>query len=204
LRLHHIKELAMELLTVKETANLLRVSPITIRRYIASGRLPAERVGRGIRVRRKAIEELVTPVVVPGESRGPTDWSRKPPEYADEDMAEIWSPSTPGEVAWVPIDRLDEYLDEASDGDELPLRNIIDLGRSNGSADAMNDGYESLPGIVESETDSSGDIEDDAAKKLPTVLKALGISVGIFRTGQPTNIAEHKDDYLAEAFEFKG
>ena len=52
----------MELLTVKETARLLRVSPITVRRYIASGRLPAERVGRGIRVRREAIEGFVTPV----------------------------------------------------------------------------------------------------------------------------------------------
>jgi excisionase family DNA binding protein len=194
----------MEFLTVKETARLLRVSPITIRRYIASGRLPAERVGRRIRVRRKAIDGFVTPVVLPAESKGPTDWSRKPPEYADEDLAEIWSPSTPGGVAWVPIDRLDEYLDEANDGDELPLRNMIGLGRSNGSADAVNDRRESLPGVVESETDSWGNIEDEAAEKLPTVLEALGISVGIFRTGQPTNIAEHKDEYLAEAFEFKG
>jgi excisionase family DNA binding protein len=52
----------MELLTVKETARLLRVSPITIRRYIASGRLPAERVGRGIRVRRRSVEHFVTPI----------------------------------------------------------------------------------------------------------------------------------------------
>lgn len=194
----------MELLTVRETASLLRVSPITIRRYIASGRLPAERVGRGIRVRREAIEGFVTPVVFPAESKGPTDWSRKPPEYADEDLAEIWSPSTPGGVAWVPIDRLDEYLDEANDGDELPLRSMIGLGRSNGSADAVNDKRDPLPGVVESETDCWGDIEDEAAEKLPTVLEALGISVGMFRTGQPTNIAEHKDEYLAEAFEFKG
>lgn len=52
----------MEYLTVKETAVLLRVSPITVRRYIASGKLPAERVGRGIRVRREAIGELVEPI----------------------------------------------------------------------------------------------------------------------------------------------
>ena len=51
-----------EFLTIKETAALLRVSPITIRRYIASGELAAERVGRGIRVRREAIEDFVTPV----------------------------------------------------------------------------------------------------------------------------------------------
>jgi excisionase family DNA binding protein len=102
-------ESAMELLTVKETARLLRVSPITIRRYIASGRLPAERVGRGIRVRRKAIEGFVTPIA-PTEQR-------------------------------------------VNDEDEIP-----------------------------------------------TVLETLGISVGTLRTGQPTIIAEHKDEYLADAF----
>lgn len=52
----------MEFLTVQETADVLKVSPITIRRYIASGKLAAVRVGRNLRVRREAIEELVTPV----------------------------------------------------------------------------------------------------------------------------------------------
>ena len=36
----------MELLTVDEVAQLLRVSPLTVRRHIASGRLPALKVGR--------------------------------------------------------------------------------------------------------------------------------------------------------------
>jgi excisionase family DNA binding protein len=52
----------MEFLTVQETADVLKVSPITIRRYIASGRLAAVRVGRSLRVRREAIEDFVTPV----------------------------------------------------------------------------------------------------------------------------------------------
>lgn len=51
----------MELLTVKETAEMLRVAPITVRRYIADGRLPAIRVGRGVRVRREGVEQLATP-----------------------------------------------------------------------------------------------------------------------------------------------
>jgi excisionase family DNA binding protein len=100
----------MDLLTVKETARLLRVSPITIRRYIASGRLQAERVGRGIRVRREAIEDFITPVV-------------------------------------------------PSAGNQVP----------------------------------------DPQEELPTILETLGISVGIGRSGEPTNIAEHKDEYLADA-----
>jgi excisionase family DNA binding protein len=52
----------MELLTVNETADMLRLSPITIRRYIAAGRLPAERVGRAIRIRREAIDDFIQPI----------------------------------------------------------------------------------------------------------------------------------------------
>ena len=53
----------MELLTVQETAQLLKVSPITVRRYIASGRLAAVKVGRAVRIRREAVEDLMEPVV---------------------------------------------------------------------------------------------------------------------------------------------
>ena len=52
----------MDLLTIRETAQLLKVNPITVRRYIAAGRLPAVRVGRAIRVRREALDALITPV----------------------------------------------------------------------------------------------------------------------------------------------
>jgi excisionase family DNA binding protein len=52
----------MDLLTVQETAAMLKLSPVTIRRYIASGRLPAVRVGRGVRLRRADIEAFLEPV----------------------------------------------------------------------------------------------------------------------------------------------
>jgi hypothetical protein len=104
----------------------------------------------------------------------------------------------------VPIDRLDEYQDERG-GNHDPLRTTIDRERSNGSPDTVNEMGDSLPGgLVESGTDGSGKVDDEGAGRPPTVLESLGISVGIFRTGQPTNIAEHKHEYLAEAFEFKG
>lgn len=49
----------MELLTVQETAEMLRVAPVTVRRYIASGRLAAVRVGRGVRVRKEEATAMV-------------------------------------------------------------------------------------------------------------------------------------------------
>lgn len=51
-----------ELLTIAEAAQLLRVTPITIRRHIAAGQLAAVKVGKGVRLRREAIEKFVTPI----------------------------------------------------------------------------------------------------------------------------------------------
>src|SRR5688572_18626973 len=53
----------MELLTVEETAQLLKVVPVTVRRYIADGRLPAVRVGRAVRVDKESIGSLLKPVL---------------------------------------------------------------------------------------------------------------------------------------------
>jgi excisionase family DNA binding protein len=52
----------MELLTVQDTARLLKVSTVTVRRFIADGKLAAVRVGKGVRVHREAIDRLATPV----------------------------------------------------------------------------------------------------------------------------------------------
>ena len=52
----------MALLTVDETAKMLKISPITVRRYIALGRLPAVKVGKGVRVREESIEQLMQPI----------------------------------------------------------------------------------------------------------------------------------------------
>ncbi len=45
--------------TVKEAAFRLRVSSATIRRLIATGQIPASRVGRSVRINRQTIERLV-------------------------------------------------------------------------------------------------------------------------------------------------
>lgn len=52
----------MELLTVHEAAALLKLNSMTIRRYIATGKLRAVRIGRSIRIRRDALDDLATPV----------------------------------------------------------------------------------------------------------------------------------------------
>jgi excisionase family DNA binding protein len=52
----------MDLLTIQETAQMLKVHPITVRRFIADGRLPAVRVGKGMRVHREAVAQLAEPL----------------------------------------------------------------------------------------------------------------------------------------------
>jgi excisionase family DNA binding protein len=56
-------ESAVELLTVNETANQLRISPMTVRRHIAAERLGAVRIGRSIRISQEATERFAVPVV---------------------------------------------------------------------------------------------------------------------------------------------
>jgi excisionase family DNA binding protein len=52
----------VEYMTVREVANSLRVSPITVRRYIKSGRLRAVRVGHGVRISADSVEALAVPM----------------------------------------------------------------------------------------------------------------------------------------------
>jgi excisionase family DNA binding protein len=59
----------MDLLTVSETAQMLKVATITVRRYIADGRLKAVRVGKGIRVPMEAVERFIQPVLEPARWR---------------------------------------------------------------------------------------------------------------------------------------
>lgn len=53
-----------ELLTTTEVAELLRVTPSTVIRWVESGKLPGIRAGAGAhwRFRRADVEQLLTPV----------------------------------------------------------------------------------------------------------------------------------------------
>ena len=52
----------MQLLTAQETAKSLRLPVTAVRRYIATGQLPAVRIGRRMRVREESLERLLKPV----------------------------------------------------------------------------------------------------------------------------------------------
>jgi excisionase family DNA binding protein len=72
----------MDLLTVDEIARLLKVNPVTVRRFISTGRLPAVRVGRRIRVHRKDAEALLAPIArrANGGNAEPSTPALPPPE----------------------------------------------------------------------------------------------------------------------------
>ena len=228
----------MEFLTVKETAQLLRVSPITVRRYIASGQLAAERVGRGIRVRRKAIEEFVTPVepkeslgkpftfddplwniVRLGRSEGPNNVaSNKHQHVANSLLSEFRDPeddikldglsvklSTPGDP---PRSAFGEgEADDLEADEELPtfreqLGNFIGIGHSGGPGDVSANKHEHLAQATVASWSDDSRAETDR-KKPRTILEGLEVSAGIGRSGERTDIANYKDEYLADAFDPK-
>lgn len=61
-RVQRAMEQPSDLLTIKEAAALLKVSPITVTRYVKQERLSAYHIGpRAIRVRRADIEQLLRP-----------------------------------------------------------------------------------------------------------------------------------------------
>ncbi len=97
----------MELLTVQETATLLKVAPITVRRFIADGWLLAVRVGRGVRIEKENVEQLLQPAQKGHRPRGMT----RPLTLDDPSFQLIGTARSggPGDVA----ERTDDYLAEA-------------------------------------------------------------------------------------------
>jgi len=59
----HYKENIMQLLTIQEVAQTMRVNPITVRRHIKAGNLEAVRVGRRIRVKKESVNKFIKPIV---------------------------------------------------------------------------------------------------------------------------------------------
>ncbi|MHB8574039.1 MAG: helix-turn-helix domain-containing protein [Dehalococcoidia bacterium] len=91
---------AVEFLTVAEAAKLLRVSTVTMHRWLKQGRLPAYHVGpRAVRIRRQDLDAIITPLesleVYPREE-----------SWADV-VARVNRPMSPEEVqrGWATLER---------------------------------------------------------------------------------------------------
>jgi excisionase family DNA binding protein len=104
----------MDLLTVQETAQILKVTPITVRRFIAAGRLAAIRAGKGVRVRKESVEQFIQPVEPKAEPTYQDSAARAPrgrPMTFDDPLWELVGSATDAQ----PTDasKKYEYLAEA-------------------------------------------------------------------------------------------
>jgi excisionase family DNA binding protein len=75
----------MELLTIDDTADVLKVSASSVRRFIADGRLPAVKVGKSVRVRREAVEQMAQPAHL----KARRERRRPRPMTADDPMSKL-------------------------------------------------------------------------------------------------------------------
>lgn len=107
----------MDLLTVREAAELLKVNPITVRRCIADGRLPAVRVGSGVRLDKEAVERFIKPIDAKLPRPRPLAPGGRPMTYEDP-LSRLVGSATPAQ----PTDacQTHEYLAEvlAPEADE--------------------------------------------------------------------------------------
>ncbi len=83
-----------ELLSVQEVAQITGLHEITIRRYIRSGALEAVRIGRRIRVRREALDNLMQPLRREPEHASQSDLHLKESAVAYEVMPQIRASET--------------------------------------------------------------------------------------------------------------
>jgi excisionase family DNA binding protein len=196
----------MDLLTVKETAEMLRVSTVTVRRYIASGKLAAVRVGRNIRIRREDAIGAVTP-----------RYTSKSVDWRDENhplmkMMGFIKDDGPTDLA----ENHDKYLAEAyadtHEDDDTPFTNPdgdttlkpLEWLEKNDPMFWTSPGgaHEGKPKFSEDDPIVSGidprfaDKSDEWLLENHPLLKMIGLASD--REGK-TDIAENHDFYLAEA-----
>lgn len=94
-----------DMLSIQEVAEITGLHEITIRRYIRSGELEAVRIGRRIRVRRAALDNLLKPLqpnVTPGaatEDKGSLKESAAVYQVAEPGLFSTSIPAVIGQVA---------------------------------------------------------------------------------------------------------
>lgn len=92
-----------ELLTIHDVALLCQLHEVTVRRHISQGRLPAVRVGKGVRVRKEDLESYIEPTtpsakLVAGRRKGR-------PLSQDDSIFQLIGIVNDPESAWVSGDK---------------------------------------------------------------------------------------------------
>jgi excisionase family DNA binding protein len=111
----------MDLLTVDETARMLKVSPVTVRRFIARGQLTSVKVGRQRRVEREAVESFVRAEAHPADDV-PEELRNARPLTLDDPLfglVGIAKSDGPSDVSSNKHKYLAEALDKADGADRL-------------------------------------------------------------------------------------
>ena len=90
----------MELLTIQEVAQIMRVNPITIRRHIKAGDIEAVSVGRRVRVKKESVDRFIKPIV-PKTRQSKYRLRGKPTSASDPiwDIVGMASSKGPGDVS---------------------------------------------------------------------------------------------------------
>ena len=206
----------MDLLTVREAAAMLRVSQVTLRRYVASGKLPAVRVGRNMRIEREAAVSFAVPSSASRDAEIEDELSHMVPKRGFSPGSSLWDlvgfikDDGPTDLA----ENHDRYLaeaygdlHEAADDSPQALRSNAVTTRD-AVISSMNELDDEqvfrLFGFAEelrregSHSDATSDQRESHSDTATDPLLSL---IGAGRSAEPTNVREHKDAYLAEAFE---
>ncbi|SRR6266540_1740956 len=121
-----------KLLTVDEVAKRLRLHPITVRRHIRSGRLPATRIGRSVRVREEDIEATMV------QRKNVLDMTRdefreymmRPPAAEEIERRRRWAAEIPAlqrpiDINTATLIRVGRRMNEVASG-EKTIEQLID------------------------------------------------------------------------------
>lgn len=121
-----------KLLTVEEVARRLRLHQITVRRHIRSGRLPATKIGRSVRIKEEDIDALMeSPKRVTEMTReGFREYVMRPPSREELERRRRWAEEIPAlqqpiDINTATLVRVGRRMNEVAYG-EKTLQQLID------------------------------------------------------------------------------
>lgn len=120
------------LLTVAEVAQRLRLHPITVRRHIRSGRIPATRIGRSIRVKEEDVQKVMEPAksVMDMSLEEFREYMMRPPSAEEIERRRRWAAEIPAlqrpiDINTATLIRVGRRMNEVASG-EKTIEQLID------------------------------------------------------------------------------